>query len=107
MVNIGNMMKQAQDMQKKIAEVQERLESIEVEGVSGGGMVKVVSSAKGNIKSISLDPSLMNEKEKDITEDLIVAAINDAKKKGEAAAQEEMKSVTGGLPLPPGMKIPF
>tara|TARA_B100000965_G_C19542194_1_gene736095 strand:- start:224 stop:547 length:324 start_codon:yes stop_codon:yes gene_type:complete len=107
MVNIGNMMKQAQEMQKKIAEVQERLESIEVEGVSGGGMVKVVSSAKGNIKSISLDPSLMNEKEKDITEDLIVAAINDAKKKAEEATQEEMKNVTGGLSLPPGMKLPF
>ena len=107
MVNIGNMMKQAQEMQKKIAEVQERLESIEVEGVSGGGMVKVVSSAKGNIKSISLDPSLMNEKEKDITEDLIVAAINDAKKKAEEATQEEMKNVTGGLTLPPGMKLPF
>ena len=107
MVNIGNMMKQAQEMQKKIAEVQARLESIEVEGVSGGGMVKVVSSAKGNIKSISLDPSLMNEKEKDITEDLIVAAINDAKKKAEEATQEEMKNVTGGLSLPPGMKLPF
>ena len=101
------LMKQAQEMQKKIAEVQERLESIEVEGVSGGGMVKVVSSAKGNIKSISLDPSLMNEKEKDITEDLIVAAINDAKKKAEEATQEEMKNVTGGLSLPPGMKLPF
>ena len=107
MVNIGNMMKQAQEIQKKIAEVQARLESIEVEGVSGGGMVKVVSSAKGNIKSISLDPSLMNEKEKDITEDLIVAAINDAKKKAEEATQEEMKNVTGGLSLPPGMKLPF
>ena len=107
MVNIGNMMKQAQEMQKKIAEVQEKLESIEVEGVSGGGMVKVISSAKGSIKSISLDPSLMNEKEKDITEDLIVAAINDAKKKAEEATQEEMKNVTGGLSLPPGMKLPF
>ena len=107
MVNIGNMMKQAQEMQKKIAEVQEKLESIEVEGVSGGGMVKVISSAKGSIKSISLDPSLMNEKERDITEDLIVAAINDAKKKAEEATQEEMKNVTGGLSLPPGMKLPF
>ena len=85
----------------------EKLESIEVEGVSGGGMVKVISSAKGSIKSISLDPSLMNEKEKDITEDLIVAAINDAKKKAEEATQEEMKNVTGGLSLPPGMKLPF
>ena len=101
------LMKQAQEMQKKIAEVQEKLESIEVEGVSGGGMVKVISSAKGSIKSISLDPSLMNEKEKDITEDLIVAAINDAKKKAEEATQEEMKNVTGGLSLPPGMKLPF
>ena len=107
MVNIGNMMKQAQQLQKKMAEVQEKLNSIEVEGVSGGGMVKVLASAKGEIKRIMIDDSLMVKEEKEITEDLIVAAINDAKQKGEAASQEEMKSVTGGLPLPPGMKLPF
>ena len=107
MVNIGNMMKQAQELQKKIAESQEKLNSIEVEGVSGGGLIKVTATAKGEIKRISIDESLMIKDEKEITEDLIVAAINDAKQKGELTAQEEMKAVTGGLPLPPGMKLPF
>ena len=107
MVNIGNMMKQAQQLQKKMAEAQEKLTSIEVEGTSGGGMVKVLATAKGDIKRIMIDDTLMSKEEKDMTEDLIVAAINDAKQKGEAASQEEMKSVTGGIPLPPGMKLPF
>jgi DNA-binding YbaB/EbfC family protein len=107
MVNIGNMMKQAQQLQKKMAEVQDKLNSIEVEGVSGGGVVRVIASAKGEIKRINLDESLLKPEDKEITEDLIVAAVNDAKQKGETATQEEMKSVTGGLPLPPGMKLPF
>jgi len=107
MVNIGNMMKQAQQLQKKMSEAQEKLNSIEVEGVSGGGMVKVLATAKGDIKRIMIDDTLMSKEEKEITEDLLVAAINDAKQKGEAASQEEMKSVTGGIPLPPGMKLPF
>ena len=107
MVNIGNMMKQAQQLQKKMAEAQEKLNTIEVEGVSGGGVVKVIATAKGNVKRISLDESLLKPEDKEITEDLIVAAINDAKQKGETAAQEEMKLLTGGMPLPPGMKLPF
>ena len=107
MVNIGNMMKQAQQLQKKMAEAQEALNLIEVEGISGGGLVKVIATAKGEIKRIILDDSIMKPDKKEITEDLIVAAINDAKQKGEAAAQEKMKSITGGLPLPPGMKLPF
>ena len=107
MVNIGNMMKQAQQLQKKMAEAQEALSSIEVEGISGGGLVKVTATAKGEIKRIILDDSIMKLDEKEITEDLIVAAINDAKQKGEVAAQEEMKNITGGLPLPLGMKLPF
>jgi len=107
MVNIGNMMKQAQELQKKMSEAQEKLKSIEVEGSSGGGLVKVLSSAKGEIKKISIDDSLMKKEEKEITEDLILAAINDAKEKAEIAAQEEMKNITGGLALPPGMKLPF
>ena len=107
MVDLGNMMKQAQQLQKKMAEVQEKLNSIEVEGVSGGGLVKVISTAKGEIKRISVDDSLMKQEEKEITEDLIVAAVNDAKQKGEAAAQEEMKNISGGISLPPGMKLPF
>ena len=107
MVNIGNMMKQAQQLQKKMSEIQEKLNSIEVEGSSGGGLVKVISTAKGEIKRISIDDSLMKPEEKEMTEDLIVAAINDAKQKGEAVSQEEMKSITGGISLPPGMKLPF
>jgi len=107
MVNIGNMMKQAQELQKKMASVQEKLNSIEVEGRSGGGMVKVIATAKGDIKRIMIDDSLMIKEEKDMTEDLIVAAINDAKQKGEEASKEEMKSVTGGIGFPPGMKLPF
>ena len=107
MVNIGNMMKQAQQLQKKMADAQEKLNDIEVEGVSGGGVVKVTATAKGEIKRINIHESLLKPEDKEITEDLIVAAINDAKQKGEVAAQEEMKSVTGGLPLPPGMKLPF
>ena len=107
MVNIGNMMKQAQQLQKKMSDAQEKLKSIEVEGTSGGGLVKVLSTAKGEIKKISIDDSLMNKDEKEITEDLILAAINDAKQKAEIAAEEEMKNITGGIPLPPGFKMPF
>ena len=107
MVNFGNMMKQAQQLQKKMAEAQNKLNDIEVEGLSGGGLVKVTSTAKGTLKRIFIDESLMKNDEKEILEDLIIAAINDAKQKGEIAAQEEMKSLTGGLPLPPGMKLPF
>ena len=107
MTNIGNMMKQAQLLQKKMNEAQEKLKSIEVEGISGCGMVKVKANAKGEIKKIDIDKSLMKEEEKDITEDLILAAINDAKAKAETAASDEMKNVTGGIPLPPGFKLPF
>ena len=90
-----------------MAEAQDKLNEIEVEGSSGGGLVKVTATAKGNFKRISIDDSLIKSDEKEILEDLIIAAINDAKQKGENAAQEEMKSLTGGLPLPPGMKLPF
>ena len=107
MVNFGNMMKQAKELQKKMSEAQEKLNQIQVEGASGGGLVKVVSSAKGEIKNIFIDNSLLKENEKEILEDLIIAAINDARIKGETATQEEMQSLTGGLPLPPGMKFPF
>ena len=92
---------------KKMAEAQDKLNEIEVEGSSGGGLVKVTATAKGNFKRITIEDSLMKGDEKEILEDLIIAAINDAKQKGENAAQEEMKSLTGGLPLPPGMKLPF
>ena len=107
MVNFGNMMKQAQQLQKKMAEAQDKLNDMEVEGTSGGGLVKITATAKGSFKRISIDDSLLKKDEKEILEDLIIAAINDAKQKGEAVAQEEMKSLTGGLPLSPGMKLPF
>ena len=107
MTNIGNMMKQAQQLQKKMNEAQEKLKSIEVEGSSGGGMVKVIVNAKGDIKKIDIDKSLMNPNEKEMTEDLILAAINDAKNKAENAAAEEMKNLTGGISLPPGFKLPL
>ncbi len=107
MVNFGNMMKQAQQLQKKMAEAQDKLNEIEVEGNSGGGLVKITATAKGTFKRISIDSTLLKNDEKEILEDLIIAAINDAKQKGETVAQEEMKSLTGGLPLPPGMKLPF
>tara|TARA_Y100001954_G_C15736459_1_gene566102 strand:+ start:257 stop:583 length:327 start_codon:yes stop_codon:yes gene_type:complete len=107
MVNFGNMMKQAQQLQKKMAEAQDKLNEIEVEGSSGGGLIKVVANAKGVLKKISIDNTLLKSEEKEILEDLIIAAINDVKEKGESVAQEQMKSLTGGLPLPPGMKLPF
>lgn len=105
MKDIMGLMKQAQAMQAKMATMQESLDSIDVEGQSGGGMVKVVMSAKGLIKNVTIDPSLMNVEEKEILEDLIVAACNDAKAKGERIMQEQMQEATKGLPLPPGLKL--
>ena len=90
MTNIGNMMKQAQQLQKKMSEAQEKLKSIEVEGISGGGMVKVIVNAKGDIKKIDIDKSIIDPNEKEMIEDLILAAINDAKRKAENVASEEM-----------------
>ena len=107
MVNFGNMMKQAQELQKKMSDAQEKLDQIEVEGLSGGGLVKIIATAKGNIKKVVIDDSLLKSEEKEILEDLIIAAINDSKAKAENVAQEQMKSLTGGLSLPPGMKLPF
>ena len=107
MKNLGQMMKQAQELQKKMSEAQEKLKSIEVEGSSGGGVVKVIVNAKGDIKKIDIDKSLLNPNEKEITEDLVLAAINDAKNRAENVAAEEMKNLTGGISLPPGFKLPF
>ena len=107
MTNIVNMMKQAQELQKKMSEAQEKLKSIEVEGSSGGGVVKVIVNAKGDIKKIDIDKSLLNPNEKEIAEDLVLAAINDAKNRAENVAAEEMKNLTGGISLPPGFKLPF
>jgi DNA-binding YbaB/EbfC family protein len=107
MKNIGQFLKQAQQMQAKMAEMQEKLAHLTVEGTSGGGMVVAVATGKGDIKSIKIKPELVDPKEVEILEDLIVAAINDAKAKAEAAAAEEMSKITGGMNLPGGMKLPF
>lgn len=107
MMNLGDMMKQVQAMQARMAEMQARLEQATVTGQSGGGLVKVTLSGKGAMTRLDVDPSLLKPEEKDILEDLIVAAHADARNKSEAMMAEEMKSVTGGLPLPPGFKLPF
>ena len=107
MNNFSDMMKQAQEMQKKMKELQEGLANLEVEGSSGGGLVKITVNGKGEVKKIKIDQSLMKPQEAEILEDLIVAAINEAKKKAEEATAEEMKKLTGGLNLPPGFKLPF
>lgn len=107
MVDIMGLMKQAQAMQQKLADVQAELEKQSVTAEAGGGMVRVTMSAKGELKSISIDPSLLKPEEKEIIEDLIVTAQSEARKKADALMADAMKSVTGGLPLPPGMKLPF
>jgi DNA-binding YbaB/EbfC family protein len=107
MKDIMGLMKQAQAMQAKLQEAQADMERTEVQGTAGGGMVTVSLTVKGDLKSISVDPSLLKADEKEIVEDLIVAAHADARRKAEVVMQEKMKGVTGGLPLPPGMKLPF
>jgi nucleoid-associated protein EbfC len=105
MKNFTEMMKQAQALQGRMADMQAELERTEIEGSSGGGMVKVTLSGKGDMISVKIDPSLLKAEEAEILEDLIVAANNDAKAKVEEAMKEKMKSLTGGLPLPPGLKL--
>jgi DNA-binding YbaB/EbfC family protein len=106
-MNIGQMMKQVQDMQAKMADMQGRLSAIDVTGQSGGGMVTAVMTAKGEMKKIKLDPKLLDPAEAEMLEDLIVAAINDAKQKSEAMVAGETEKMMGGLQLPPGVKLPF
>lgn len=105
MRDIMGLMKQAQAMQAKVQAMQEELEQVEVQGASGGGMVKVTMTAKGAMKAIAIDPSLMVADEREILEDLILAACADARAKGERVLQERMAEVTKGLPIPPGMKL--
>ncbi|MGQ0674753.1 MAG: YbaB/EbfC family nucleoid-associated protein [Rhodospirillales bacterium] len=107
MKNLTQMMKQAQEMQAKMAELQARLEAIEVTGASGGGLVRVTATGKGAMRRLSIDPSLLKPEEAGVLEDLVVAASNDAKAKAEAKMQEETQKLLGGLQLPPGMKLPF
>ena len=107
MPDLNELMKMAQEAQAKLLQAQEDLDKVEVEGVSGGGMVRVRASAKGRIASIDIDESLLKPSEKQIVEDLVAAAINDARGKADLAAQEAMREATGGLQLPPGVKLPF
>jgi len=107
MKNFGNMLKQAQEMQSKMEEMQQKLAAADHVGEAGGGMVSVTLSGKSEVRSVKIDPSLMTPGEAEVLEDLIVAAFNDARAKVEAAMQEQMSDLTGGLPLPPGFKLPF
>ena len=107
MENLDELLKMAQDAQAKLTQAQEDLDHVEVEGVSGGGLVRIRASAKGRIISIDIDESLLAPSEKQMVEDLLAAAINDARAKADIAAQEAMRGATGGLQLPPGFKMPF
>ena len=107
MENLDDLLKMAQDAQAKLMQAQEDLDRVEVEGVSGGGLVKIRASAKGRIISVDIDESLLAPSEKQMVEDLVAAAINDARAKADVAAQDAMRGATGGLQLPPGFKMPF
>lgn len=107
MKNLGQMLKQAQEMQSRMAELQERLAAVEMTGAAGGGLVQVTLNGKGEMKKVKIDKSLMVADETEVLEDLIVAATNDAKTRVEALVAGEMQKLTGGLQLPPGMKLPF
>jgi DNA-binding YbaB/EbfC family protein len=103
---LAGLMKQAQQMQENMRKMQEELAQIEVEGQSGAGLVKVTMTCKHDVKRVTIDPSLVGD-DKDMLEDLVAAAVNDAVRKVETTVQEKMSSVTAGMPLPPGMKLPF
>ena len=107
MADIMGLMKQAQALQGRVADIQKELESLDVEGQAGAGLVRVTLSAKGAMKALAVDPSLMKPDDKEILEDLVVAAHADARTKAERLTEERMKAVTAGLPLPPGFKLPF
>lgn len=107
MPDLNELMRMAQEAQNKLMQAQEDLDKVEVQGVSGGGMVKVRASAKGRIIGVEIDESLLAPSEKQMVEDLVAAAINDARAKADVAAQEAMREVTGGLQLPPDFKMPF
>ncbi len=106
-MDIGEIMKQAGAMQARMKEMQEKLAEMEVAGEAGAGMVKIVMNGKGYVKAVAIERDLIKPDDAEVLEDLIAAAINDAKSKLETASQEQMKGLTEGLPLPPGMKLPF
>jgi len=103
---LAGLMKQAQQMQDNMKRLQEELATVEVEGQSGAGLVKVVMTCRHEVKRVTIDPSLLSD-DKDMLEDLVTAAVNDAVRKAEVTTQEKMSSITAGMPLPPGMKLPF
>jgi DNA-binding YbaB/EbfC family protein len=105
MADFLGMMKQAAQLQSRMKALQDELDHVEVEGVSGGGLVSVRMTAKTEVKAVKIDPSLMKAEEREILEDLLVTAHNDARRKAEAAMQEKMKALTGGLGLPPGLGL--
>ena len=107
MKNIGNMLKQAQSMQTRMAEIQDELQAVEVSGQSGAGLVSATVSGKGELRGLKLDPAIVDKDEIGVLEDLIVAAVNDARGKAEEMSREKMAALTEGLPLPPGFKLPF
>ena len=107
MKNLGQMLKQAQEMQAKMAELQEQLAQTEVMGAAGGGMLQVTLNGKGEMRRVKIDPALVDANEVEVLEDLIVAATNDAKAKVEAQMAQRMGELTGGLNLPPGFKLPM
>lgn len=105
--DMAKLMREAQAMQEKLAAAQARLETLEVEGEAGGGLVRAWASAKGEVRRVAIDPSLFRPEDREVVEDLIVAALRDAQARGQETAAAEMAKVTEGLPLPPGMKLPF
>ena len=107
MKNLGQMMKPAQEMQSKMSEMQDKLSELEVTGSSGGGLVEITMSGKHQVKSLKIDESLVDKDNIEVLEDLAVAAINDARTKVDNAVNEKMSELTGGLQLPPGLKLPF
>ena len=107
MKNLGGLMKQAQQMQSKMQEMQAKLETMQITGESGAGLVRVTLNGKGEMKGVKIDPKLADPADMEMLEDLIVAAHRDAKNKIDAQTADEMQKVTGGMQLPPGMKLPF
>lgn len=105
--DMGKLMKQAQEMQSRMADAQGRLDAIEVTGEAGAGLVRVTATAKGQVRRLAIDPSLFVPEEREVVEDLIVAAVQDAQARAAEAAQAEMTKLTEGLDLPPGLKLPF
>ena len=107
MNNMSQIMKQAKVMQEKMAEMQKKIEETEIEGSSGGGAVKIVMNGKHEVKNLFIDPSIVNSNEKEVLEDLIIAALNDVNKKIAESTNDQLGSISGGMGLPPGLKLPF